>query len=784
MSPGRVAHGMCARTVPAHDVKKRRGGGSHTLGFMVDLPAREGPVRISVRLPGGHTRQVEVQHPAAPRGPRARRRLRRAFLRDMVRALPAFAAYALHRSDRNKGAIKAALGLTHGPAAPVLQASWLTGDAPPIAEAGPFTIVMPVHDGFDMLREALGRVRRHTNGDWRIIVVDDASTDPRVPAYLRGWVRARRGRAELLTLTENVGFVGAVNAGLARAEGRSGHVVLLNTDAHVPPDWAERLLAPLSDPRVASVTPFSNTAEIFSVPLAARSEEMTGALADRIDSVARRLSLPATLPSAPTGVGFCMAMSRDWLRRVPRLDPAFGRGYGEEVDWCQKVRALGARHVGTPGLFVHHVGGTSFGAEKAARLAAANAMICSRYPRYDGEVQDHLLHDPLRTARLALAIAWAGFRAKGPLPVYLAHGLGGGAEIALEREIARDLVAGGAALVLRVGGASRFTVELRLPEGCIDGATSCFGMVQSLLVPVPRLRVVYSCGVGDPAAIELPDLLLRLRRDLLSDRLEARLHDYFPLSPSYCLIGRDGRYRGPVKADNTDPAHRFRGEGGQDHALAEWQGAWRAFLSACDEITAYSRSSARIFAATYPELSHRVSVRPPPPKALPPRVAHAGKARALGVLGNLNAQKGAGVIAALARRLDAAGDPRPIVVIGNVDAAFALPARVRIHGGYDRDQIAGLTRRYDIAAWIVPAIWPETYSFSTREALATGLPVIAFDIGAQGEAVRAAPNGRTVPHDPDADLAQRLFAALPGPGHLARPGGPLRPATLGRAAVR
>jgi GT2 family glycosyltransferase len=175
---------------------------------------------------------------------------------------------------------------------------------------------------------------------------------------------AREGRATLVTLTENVGFVGAVNRGLAAAEDGEGPVVLLNSDAHVPPGWAERLLAPLSDPAVASATPFSNTAEIFSAPLAGQSVAMTGVMADRIDGVARTLGPPADLPSAPTGVGFCMALSRRWLNRVPRLDPAFGRGYGEEVDWCQKVRAMGGRHVGVPGLFVLHAGGASFGAEK------------------------------------------------------------------------------------------------------------------------------------------------------------------------------------------------------------------------------------------------------------------------------------------------------------------------------------------------------------------------------------------------------------------------------------
>jgi GT2 family glycosyltransferase len=51
-----------------------------------------------------------------------------------------------------------------------------------------------------------------------MILVDDASTDPRVTALLGEWVAAQGGRATLVTLERNVGFVGAVNRGLAVAE--------------------------------------------------------------------------------------------------------------------------------------------------------------------------------------------------------------------------------------------------------------------------------------------------------------------------------------------------------------------------------------------------------------------------------------------------------------------------------------------------------------------------------------------------------------------------------------
>jgi GT2 family glycosyltransferase len=743
--------------LPRPDVRGRK---RPARGFDVTLPRHANPIRLAALLPSGVVRHVEVQNPAEPRTPRMSRRLRTAFVRDLLRALPGLVGYALRRSEADREAVKTALGLTHRPPAPVLDPSCFAQDTPDAVPApGPFTIVMPVHNAFDDLREALDRVARHTAGDWRMILIDDASDDPRVVRLLGEWSAGQGGRVDLVTLERNVGFVAAVNLALDRVAGRDGHVVLLNSDAFVPAGWADRLLAPLEDRQVASVTPFSDAAEIFSVPHGAG--RLQGDLADRIDAVARDLCLPRTLPPAPTGVGFCMAMSRHWLARVPRLDPAFGRGYGEEVDWCQRVRALGARHVGHPGLFVRHAGGSSFGADKPRRVVAANARISARYPRYNADVQRYIRHDPQRTERLALTIAGAGFAARGALPVYLAHSLGGGADLALEREIDRDLRSVGAAVVVRVGGTSRFVVEAHLPSGRLDGATASFALVRALLRPVPRLRIVYSCGVGDPAAWELPGLLASLRRDVLRDRLEARIHDYFPVSPAYCLLGRDGRFRGVPDAETPDPAHRFRDRNGHRVGLGQWRDTWRGYLASCDEITAFSEAAARIVRQAYPTLSHRVTVRPPGDVMLPGRVVPTPSARAIGILGNLNAQKGVRIVADMARRLETVGDTRPVVVIGNADARFPLPRRVTVHGGYARDRIGELTRRYGISAWVVPAIWPETYSFATREALATGLPVIAFDIGAQGEAVRAAVNGHAVPYDAEADLAGRLLEALP-----------------------
>jgi glycosyltransferase involved in cell wall biosynthesis len=441
-------------------------------------------------------------------------------------------------------------------------------------------------------------------------------------------------------------------------------------------------------------------------------------------------------------------MSRDWLARVPRFDPAFGRGYGEEVDWCQKTAALGGRHLYQAGLFVEHVGGQSFGSEeKAQAMRRGNALISGRYPDHDASVQRFIAADPLATPRLALGIALAGQRAD-PLPVFMAHSLGGGAEVALAAEIATLP----AALVLRVGGPLRWQVELHMGASTLAGRTNDLDCLRHMLAPISRIRLIYSCGVGDPDPVALPDFLLSLRRPGANDTVEMRIHDYFPLSPSYTLL-EDDAFCGVPDVRSTAQSHISRRSDGSPVPLSEWREAWGRLVKAADAVIVFSQASLDLVKQAYPDAPLRLRPHRMP---LTVRAVQPGRAGRFGILGNLNAHKGALVLCEIARL----NPTEQFFIIGQCDSAISLPRNVTIHGDYHPEDIADLAERYGICGWLMPAIWPETFSFATREALETGLPVAGFALGAQAEALDAAPNGRTVPLQPRASMAARLIAAL------------------------
>lgn len=607
------------------------------------------------------------------------------------------------------------------------------------------TIVLPVYQGFDLLAEVLGRVQRHTDLPWHLLLIDDASPDPRVAAFLRQWVAAEP-RATLLENPENLGFIGTMNRAFAHLSASGGFgpdpVILLNADAFVPQAWASRLVAPLlADPGAASVTPMSNDAELTTAPVICAPLDLAPAAVDAIDAAAQLL-LP-DLPEAPTGVGFCMAISPRYLAQVPQFDTAFGRGYGEEVDWCQRVRALGGRHLCLSNLFVEHRGGTSFGSAAKQQLIRQNgALITQRYPQFDIEVQQFIADDPLLTPRLALGLAWVGslgFGSLGSAPLYIGHAMGGGAEHYLQARIRADLDRLGAAVVLRLGGEYRWQIEVHSKAGITRGCSNDRDLILRLLRLMSQRQVIYSCGVGDPDPVALPALLLDLAE---GQRLEVLVHDYLTISPAFTLLDSHDAFHGvPDPGGPSGRSHRLQRPDGSWVDLAAWRKAWGAALAAAHQVTVFSQDSQALMRAAYPDLGDRLVLRPHQLAHTPPRLTvHPAARPVIGVLGNIGGHKGAGVLAALSQYLARKGAraDAALVLLGNLDPTYDLRRPARVHGPYEVQDIPDLVARYGITCWLIPSICPETFSFTTHEALATGLPVICFDLGAQAEAVRRA----------------------------------------------
>lgn len=268
-------------------------------------------------------------------------------------------------------------------------------------------VIIPAYRGFAQTRRCLESVLgARVATPHEVVVIDDAIPEPRLSGWLIGL--AAGGRFTLLSHAANLGFVATVNEGMRLHLDRD--VLLLNSDTEVADGWLDRISAcALREPRVASVTPFSNNASIASYPQFARANALPkGTSTAALDAVFARVNAGRSVDML-TAVGFCMYISRRCLEEIGCFDEgAFGRGYGEEVDFCMRASRAGWSHRLAADTFVFHEGEVSFGSCAQDIRENAQRIIDARYPEFQPRLAEYLARDPAASLRRAVSAALSG----------------------------------------------------------------------------------------------------------------------------------------------------------------------------------------------------------------------------------------------------------------------------------------------------------------------------------------------------------------------------------------
>jgi GT2 family glycosyltransferase/glycosyltransferase involved in cell wall biosynthesis len=625
----------------------------------------------------------------------------------------------------------------------------------------PLAVVVPVYRGQAVTLGCLEAVFATAPPGTTVIVVDDASPEPDLAAALNALAAA--GKVRLLRHATNRGFPAAVNTGLRDAARLPGgpDIVLLNSDTVPAPGWLaglRRVVQASGD--IGTASPLSNDATILTYPDPRRPAAAPDAPALAGFGALAAATHPETTVDIPTAVGFCMYIRRECLEQTGLLrEDVFAQGYGEENDFCLRAQHLGWRHVAVPGAYVAHLGGQSFGDVRTALLARNLDVLERLHPGYGALIAAWQRADPLAPARRALdAARWACRlppQSAGAV-VLVTHDHQGGVERAVRARCAALAAEGLRPIVLRpVPDVSESAVPGRhyVPDlvEVADGPENAFpnlrfrlpdelASLADLLRPErPRRLELHHLKGHNHAVVELAE-----RLDI---PFEVRVHDYGWFCPRINLVGPEGRYCGEP---DVAACEACVADSGSELEEAIGPAALRtrsaADLARAARIVTPSRDAAarlrRHFPTVRPEVEpHESDADLPPLRPLPP------PPRRVGVIGAIGVAKGYQVLLDAARDAARRDLPLSYVVIGHShdDARLLATGRVFITGPYREEDAATLLRAQNVhLAWL-PSIWPETWCYALGHALRDGLAVIAFDIGAQAERIRATGRGRLLP---------------------------------------
>ena len=209
------------------------------------------------------------------------------------------------------------------------------------------SVIMVLHDQFELTMLALGSLRANYPGDIELVLIDSGSTDEtcNIERYVKG--------ANYFRFDTNIGFLLGCNAALQFATGDA--VLYLNNDAELAPGAIAAALHRLdTHPEVGAVG-----------GMILRTHGLVQEAGNIIYCDGSTLGYGRDAsPLAPEvnfarDVEFCSGVflmaRRSLLNALGGFDEAFAPAYYEDADLCLRIRQAGYRVVYDPAVIVHHL---------------------------------------------------------------------------------------------------------------------------------------------------------------------------------------------------------------------------------------------------------------------------------------------------------------------------------------------------------------------------------------------------------------------------------------------
>lgn len=250
-------------------------------------------------------------------------------------------------------------------------------------------------------------------------------------------------------------------------------------------------------------------------------------------------------------------------------------------------------------------------------------------------------------------------------------------------------------------------------------------------------KIVVNNLVAYANSLEVLDFVKRIKRNA---HVSFRGHDFQSLCPCFTLLDCDGNFCNFKHKKGCEYCwkHKFLGTNEYENnvlrsgatTIKTWREQWGNFFTeTVDELIVFSEKIKEMFIYIYPQLTNKVIVIPHKTKTYPIVKISKHNDINIAVLGNIMQSKGRDVIIEMSKYLN---NNTNIIVIGTMADA---PSNIKITGKYNPSDLPDLMKQNNIDIVFIPSIWPETFSYTTSEAISMGLPVACYNMGAPSERV-------------------------------------------------
>ncbi|MCM1174350.1 MAG: glycosyltransferase [Blautia sp.] len=481
-------------------------------------------------------------------------------------------------------------------------------------------IIIPIYNAFEDLEICLNSLYQYTDlKQNRLILINDNSPDERIRPFLD-----KQARENVIVIHNEInrGFSNNINIGMAQSG--VNDVILLNSDTILTSNWVEKMMeCAYSSKEIGTVTPLSNNATLCSVPeLFEENELPPGMNVDQAAEIVEQCSLKK-YPQISVAHGFCMLVKREVIKLIGDFDAeTFGRGYGEENDFCNRAEQMGYIHVMCDNTYIYHSGTRSFvSKEKEKYIEAHQKVLYDRYPKQMKANEMHIGSNPNQLIGKNIERFWAVNNGKRNILYVLQSDFRKGAEN-------------------NVGGTQMHVKHLT--EG-LKNSNNIFvaainGSYLQFTAYIEQEEYIYRFFVGEKASffrfrdrnfarifkeiytafqIELVHVhhLLSLSLDIIyeANKLEIpvifTIHDFWSVCPNITLRNTSGLICMKEEDNRCRECLSVNAKIYEKNSYIElWRGQLCEALSLCEALVVPSESAKEIIGNYYPDLKSKIRI--------------------------------------------------------------------------------------------------------------------------------------------------------------------------------
>lgn len=276
------------------------------------------------------------------------------------------------------------------------------------------------------------------------------------------------------------------------------------------------------------------------------------------------------------------------------------------------------------------------------------------------------------------------------------------------------------------------------PKQCILTEIS---EVYNLLEQISWDKIVINNLVGYTNPIEILSWVEKIKNKNDKLLISFRCHDYYAVCPRFNLLDCDGKFCNLNYSKGCDECLKFLYSPNEDNRLVpkqdlsikSWRNNWQHFFeNVCDEVIAFSASTANIFSSVF-SVKDIIKVIPHKSADLPMVQIPKHKQINIVFLGNLsNYSKGRDVLIEMSKCVKNYKDVK-LHVIGKMTKGYK---NIKVMGKYKVSELPKIIQQIKTDIVFISSICPETFSYTTAEAMSMGLPVVCYNLGAPAERIQ------------------------------------------------